>query len=96
MDDAHPETEQARTPRTRPVPPLDPPDPDEPTPGRVFTVLAVVLAGVAVFYQPLIMAALAVVLAMIARRRGDPDYGVALVIAAISLVIGLLLQAVLR
>lgn len=65
-----------------------PPPPARPD-GRKFTIAAFVLAGLAVIIAPLILGVLAVVLGVVAHRKGDPLARWAIVAGVIGGIVGI-------
>ncbi len=61
---------------------------------RVMTILAFVFAAVAVLFLPIIFGPVAIVLAIIAMRKGDPLAKAALIAAIVGMIAGFVLGAV--
>ena len=60
----------------------------------VFSILAIVCGVLALLISPLIFGVLGVVLAVVANRRGEPLWKVALAVVIVGAVVGIILGAV--
>jgi membrane associated rhomboid family serine protease len=62
--------------------------------GRIFTIVAIVCAVVAVAILPIIFGPLGIIFAVMGMRRGDPLGRTALIVAVIGMIAGFVLGAV--
>lgn len=61
--------------------------------GRVFTILAFVFGVVAILFIPIVFGPLAIVMAVIGMRKGDPLAKTALAVAIVGMILGFVLGA---